>query len=398
MKVGQFAGETDAGRKRLRNEDAFVCRPPLFVVADGMGGAQAGELAARIATGVFEQSQDSPAIDGATRLRAMAHEANRQIYARSQTDPAYAGMGTTVTAALVEEERVALVHVGDSRAYRLRDGEISQLTDDHSLVAELVRSGRLTPEEAELHPQRAVITRALGTDPAVTADVFSVEARPGDIFLLCSDGLTTMLGDRAIATTVSKSSSASDAAAGLVKAANRSGGEDNVTALLFDVVDDSWTESQAPAAPSAQSDEDTLTELDGLPLLEETLSEPPRPYVPPPPAEGRRRRGGERGSSRLALAVAIVLALSALVIGAAVWGVRQAYFVGADENGRVVLYQGLPWDISGDVRLYRAVYISPVSAYQLSAEERQELFDHSLVSRPDGRERIEVFEREIQLP
>ena len=179
MRIGGAAGVTDTGRRRLRNEDAFVCRPPLFAVADGMGGARAGEIAAEIAAAALEESGFESR--GAEAVVELIVEANRRIWERSVADPATAGMGAVVTAALVDPDgTVAIGHVGDSRAYLLRDGEIEQLTTDHSLVAELVESGVLTPEEAETHPQRSAVTRALGTDPSVEVDAFTVAGEPGD--------------------------------------------------------------------------------------------------------------------------------------------------------------------------------------------------------------------------
>ena len=203
MKLGRAAGITDTGRRRLRNEDAFICEPPLFAVADGMGGARAGEVAAGLAATAFEEAGADVHSDSG--LEALIEEANRRIWERSVTDPATAGMGAVITAAFVDTKTgtVTVGHVGDSRAYRIRDGAIEQLTTDHSLVAELVESGVLTPEEAERHPQRSAITRALGTEPAVSVDTLTVEALPGDLFLICSDGLSSMLEDDEIAELVS---------------------------------------------------------------------------------------------------------------------------------------------------------------------------------------------------
>lgn len=393
MKIGQHAGLTDTGRTRLRNEDAFMRSPPLFVVADGMGGAQAGALAAHIAVSVFEGAAGAEAPDAASRLQALVQEANRQIFARSQDDPSLTGMGTTTTAALVEGSQVMIAHVGDSRAYRIRDGTMTQLTDDHSLVAELVRGGRLTPNEAELHPQRSVITRALGTGESVTADLLSVEGRPGDIFMLCTDGLTTMLSDQTITDTIVEARGAEEAAETLVKAANRGGGEDNITVLLFDLVDDAWQPGEQPPAPEVDEEADTLSELDELPVLDELLPEATRP-----PHARRRRRVRSFRISRAMLIVSLLATVAALAIGAAVWGMQRAHFVGADADGRLVVYQGLPWNITDGVGLYREIYVSPVQAYQLSKDERAALFDHALISESDARERIAPFEREIQLP
>ena len=181
MKLTQHAVVTHPGRRRRRNEDAYVVQPPLFAVADGMGGAQAGEIASRIAADVL---RDSAGGTGEDAVVAVIQEANRQVYEAAESDEARAGMGTTVTAALVGDDTVWIGHVGDSR------GELEQLTDDHSLVAELVRSGKLSPEEADTHPQRSVITRVLGTDPEVDVDTFEVATLPGDVFMICSDGLT----------------------------------------------------------------------------------------------------------------------------------------------------------------------------------------------------------------
>jgi protein phosphatase len=235
MRIASAAGITDTGRRRLRNEDAFVCRPPLFAVADGMGGARAGEVAAEIAATALEEAGVEGR--GAETLVGLIVEANRRIWERSVADPATSGMGAVVTAALVADDgTVAIGHVGDSRAYLLRDGSIEQLTQDHSLVAELVESGVLTPEEAETHPQRSAITRALGTEPSVDVDAFTVAGMPGDVFLICSDGLSTMVADDDVAAVVAEAGDdLTGAADRLIAAANAGGGVDNVTVILFEL-------------------------------------------------------------------------------------------------------------------------------------------------------------------
>jgi protein phosphatase len=183
-------------------------------------------------------------------------------------------MGTTMTVALVEDDSVAFGHVGDSRAYLARAGAIEQLTEDHSLVAELVRGGKLSPEEAVDHPQRSVITRALGTDPDVDVDAFTVEPQAGDMFLICSDGLTTMVGDETILKVLEGHRGTLDEAAEeLVKLANKAGGEDNITVIAFELTDepDERTVEQTQQLPAAAGadDEDTLDELDAVPVVEE---------------------------------------------------------------------------------------------------------------------------------
>jgi protein phosphatase len=308
--LGPVGAITDPGRKRRRNEDAYVIEPPLFAVADGMGGAQAGEVASKLAAGAVKEGRAERG--GEARIVSLIQEANRRIYDRSTADPNVSGMGTTMTVALVENGQVAFGHVGDSRAYLIRDGSLEQLTEDHSLVAELIRSGKLSPEEAETHPQRSVITRALGTDPDVDVDTFTIAAQVGDLFLLCSDGLTTMVPNSSILDLVESNRGNLDGALrALVGAANRGGGEDNITVVAFEIADtvlvrDGDTREQAvpPAEPHAE-DEDTLTEADGVPVVVDAA---------PAPAGKRRRHFLRRlvawlVVSALSAAVALVLVL-----------------------------------------------------------------------------------------
>jgi protein phosphatase len=265
VRLGASHGATDTGRKRRRNEDAFVCAPPLFAVADGMGGAQAGEVASELAAATLRESHT---VDGGEdRIVALVREANRRVHERAATDASASGMGTTITAALVAPDgTIAVGHVGDSRAYRLRGSDLEQLTNDHSLVAELVRRGELSPAEAEVHPQRSVITRALGTDPDIDVDAFTTVGAPGDLYLLCSDGLSSMVDARAINDILVRSrADLPTAARALVDAANRSGGEDNVTVVLFEVIDGEElpavgepSERTQEYAASVPDDEDTL--------------------------------------------------------------------------------------------------------------------------------------------
>jgi protein phosphatase len=221
-----------------------------------MGGAQAGEVASKLAAAALEDT-DPGSTGGVERVVELIQEANRRVYERSNADPAASGMGTTITAALVEGTNVTFGHVGDSRAYLVRDGVIEQLTEDHSLVNELMKSGKLSAEEAETHPQRSVITRALGTDPDVDVDTFVVDARENDLFLICSDGLTTMVGDDDILELLEKYHHDLDRAAkSLVAAANRAGGEDNITVVAFTIGADADETMKMPAAGTA--DDDTM--------------------------------------------------------------------------------------------------------------------------------------------
>ena|SRR6266511_1920974 len=322
--LGRSTGLSHPGRRRRHNEDAWVCDPPLFAIADGMGGARAGEIASRVAATALGEQVDG---HGEARVEALIQAANRRVYERSNEDSSTSGMGTTITVALVEDGTVAIGHVGDSRAYLVRDRKLEQLTEDHSLVAELVRSGRLSPEEAESHPQRSVITRAIGTDPDVDVDSFSIEGKPGDLFLLCSDGLTDMVGDEGILETVERSRDDLDAAAKeLVGLANRSGGEDNITVVFFELVEEG---AERPAdtkpmpaidgEPGEEPDEDTLSGLEKVPAVETMVVPPeqageaaerPRAEVEPPP-EPKEHLSVQ--AARVVVSLAVIAALLLLV-------------------------------------------------------------------------------------
>jgi protein phosphatase len=229
--VVEHAALSDVGRERDGNEDSFLELPPLFVVADGMGGAEAGEVASRTVVEVFEGAANAGELpDG---LEATVRRANERIHAMATDDPSRAGMGCTTTASIAAGGRLATAHVGDSRLYRLRGGSLEQLTDDHSLVGGLVRLGQLTPEEAENHPQRSVILRAVGVEASVEVDILHHELEPDDVYLACSDGLTGMVRDEVIAETLGMFPSLSQAAEMLIELANAAGGRDNITVVLF---------------------------------------------------------------------------------------------------------------------------------------------------------------------
>jgi PPM family protein phosphatase len=320
--LGRSTGFSHPGRKRRHNEDAWVCEPPIFAIADGMGGARAGELASRLAATALGVTVDG---SGEERVVALVEEANRRVFERGNEDSDASGMGTTITVALVEDGVVAIGHVGDSRGYLIRDGKLEQLTDDHTLVAELVRTGRLSPEEAETHPQRSVITRALGTDPDVDVDSFSVESKPGDLFLLCSDGLSSMVGDETILEVTEQRRDDLDATAKeLVSAANRRGGEDNITVVLFEIVEegaepvaDTKTLPALDEQPAAdEPDEDTLSGLEQVPAVDTMVVPPEQAQAVAVEAEPEPEPSKERFSvraARLIVALAIVAALALLV-------------------------------------------------------------------------------------
>ena len=378
----QVASVTDTGRRRRHNEDAYVCEPPLFAVADGMGGAQAGELASNLAAAALREDS-AERVGGEERVDELIQEANRRVYERQTQDSSATGMGTTMTVALVEDRHVAIGHVGDSRAYLVRNRRLEQLTEDHSLVAELVRSGKLSPEEADAHPQRSVITRALGTDPDVDVDTFSVETEPGDLFLLCSDGLTSMVDDETILREVERNrGDLSAAAKALVRAANKGGGDDNITVIFFEIGEGGETGDTARTVtlPPIEDDEEaTLDELGGVPAIQVE----------------ERARPRERHTGRGVLFAVLALVLLVGVCGFAAWGLWRSHFVGAEPDGHVAVYQGVPWNIVGNVKLYRAVYVSPLTTAQLSQAERKKLFDHTLRSDDSARAQVRRYEEQI---
>jgi serine/threonine protein phosphatase PrpC len=297
MTIRDAAGATDTGHRRRRNEDAYVCEPPLFAVADGMGGHQAGEVASRLAAAALRE--DVEPAGGAERVEALIREANRRIWQQATEDVTASGMGTTVTVALVEGDSITIGHVGDSRAYRIRGGQIEQLTDDHSLAGELERSGKLSAEEARMHPQRSVITRALGTEPDVEIDTFTVEGRAGDLYLLCSDGLSSMVDDASILELVEGRSGNLEAVAReLVRAANRSGGEDNITVVCFEL----GADGDETLVRGTEDDEDTLDGGIAIPAAE--------------PQDAPKRTSH---APRSLVALPIVLA----VVGLILWGLSR---------------------------------------------------------------------------
>jgi PPM family protein phosphatase len=368
LRVAEQYSGSDTGLQRRANEDSLLARSPLFVVADGMGGAQAGEVASRIAV----ESFDAGLKDAATpeqSLAAHALAANTRIYELSQNNPDHAGMGTTLTAVYVGEQEVAIAHVGDSRAYCLRDGELLRLTDDHSLVDELIRQGRLTPEEAEDHPQRSIITRALGPEAAVEVDTRSFRARPGDVYLLCSDGLTTMVSEARLAEILLAHTNLRAAGEALIAEANESGGKDNITVILLRLEEVGNEVPSTPGATSAGAPTQHTTSTGVQPVI------PRRPRQPEAPAQKPRRSRARRLVGPL-----LALALLGIVVAGAWVASQSVYFIGTNSRGLVTLYRGVPYELPGGVKLYSSDFVSGVSAASLTAPRRHTLLDHSLRS------------------
>jgi serine/threonine protein phosphatase PrpC len=394
LRVVEQAGLSDVGRQREANEDNLVIASPVFAVADGMGGARAGEVASRMAADAFGRL----ARDGTPeqRLTLVAKRANRQIFDLAQRDESHRGMGTTLTAAMLAAGAVSIGHVGDSRAYRLRDGVLEQLTQDHSLVAELERSGQLSPEAAEHHPQRSIITRALGPEPDVEVDTHTHPARAGDVYLLCSDGLTGMLSDDEVAGLLGGAASLDDAARSLIRAANQRGGKDNITVVLFRVEDDGEPEDEAAAALDEETIHRGLTVDDVHAAVADQEhsgsvvdSRAERRERPSPP----RRPDRTRSSVRRALAAAAALAVLAVVVVAAVVAARQVYFLGTDDTGLVTVYRGLPYELPLGVDLYSEQYQSGVPATSIPEARRERVLDHQWRDRADAEDLVRQLER-----
>jgi len=406
LRVAEHFEKSDTGRQRRANEDSFFARAPLFVVADGMGGAQAGEVASRLAAETFAAGLHGEGTSE-QRLEARVREANSRIHELSQGDRALNGMGTTITAAYLDGDELSLAHVGDSRAYLLRDGELTRLTRDHTLVEELVRRGELTEQEAAEHPQRSIITRALGPEPDIDVDLRTHRVHAGDVLLLCSDGLTGMIGEDEVERILGGARSLRDAGRALVDAANEAGGRDNITVVLFRVDEagalaptDGVEEGAAVSGGSADragGGEDARAAAEGGRARARsrqdppaTASMPPR-VVPPREKAGRGREPLPRRVKLLAATTAVVVVVGALA--AAGWfASRAVFFVGTNGGGMVTVYRGLPWDLPAGIRLYESYYVSGVPASLLSGAQRSRLLDHRLRSQEDVQSLIAQLE------
>jgi PPM family protein phosphatase len=413
LRAAEVSCKTDTGRQRRDNEDNAYARAPVFVVADGMGGAQAGEVASRIAIEAFENGLPDTG-SPEERLSTLVREANHQIYERSRADRQRAGMGTTLTAAFVDDAHVAIAHVGDSRAYLFRGETLQRLTQDHSLVDELVRRGKLTEEQAAEHPQRSIITRALGPEPDVEVDTWTYPARPGDVVLLCSDGLTSMISEEQVREVLVAHDNLDEAADALIHAANEAGGRDNITVVLFrleevgdgDGVSEEETMVGMTGVPGpAAADGDSDGGGDSAPA---GRAEDPRGStavaVAPPPARPTQRRlapsppGGARRLTprapvvpgrppRFIKPVAALIAIAIVVglIGSAGYlASRQLYFLGTNAQGIVTVYRGFPYDLPFGVPLYETYYVSGLPASLIPAPRRAQLLNNDLRSQTNA--------------
>ena len=332
----RVGSRTDIGRARERNEDSMLVKEPLFAVADGMGGHRGGDVASAMTRDALEDL-DLPAEGSMAALVEKIKDANRAVLDRGAAEGALRGMGTTLTAVLTDGDKAHVAHVGDSRAYLYRNGVLQQLTEDHTLVQRMVREGRLTADQAERHPQRSVLTRALGVDDDLPVDELTLDVHPGDRILICSDGLTGMLDEERIGEILESEPDPQAACDRLVEEANAAGGEDNITVIVIDAQDgdgggngDGGTTGRTATAEPV-GDGSTATEEPAAPAGER--AEGARP--------GRRRRRRRR---------ILALAVVALVVIAGIVGVRiylsQQWYVG-DADGKVAIYNGIPAKVLG---------------------------------------------------
>ena len=353
LAMTEVARRSDVGRRRTHNEDRDLVAPPVLAVADGLGGQRAGEVAAAIAIEAVARIVGSPS-PGA--MRASAEEANRTIRRMAGRSPERAGMGTTLTAALLAHGRIWVAHVGDSRAYLFRDDELQRLTSDHSVVAELVRRGDLSAEEAERHPQRNVITRALGAEPVVRVDQVEVPARPGDVLLLCSDGLCALVPDSEVQAMMLRERDLDACAAALTAAANEAGGIDNITVVLARI----GVGDQAEVLPSERPKSGDTAPHPVVLAAEPVTVIGKTPPSPRRNAEAPSRRTSvlehvdrPRRASRARVPLLLSLALLAIAGGAATWVGSRSYFLDTDSAGQVRLRHGLPFEF-GPVKMFTA--------------------------------------------
>ena len=394
LKAAETIVRTDVGRQRRSNEDSSFASGPVFVVADGMGGAQAGEVASQMVVEAFTEGLPE---DGTPeeRLSVVVQRANREIHARSRSDAASAGMGTTVTAAYLDQDSVALAHVGDSRAYLLRDGELSRLTEDHSLVEELLRGGKLTEEEAQEHPQRSVITRALGIEPIVEIDTWTYPLRAGDVVLLCSDGLTSMLSEQRVQQLLVGAADLGEAGDRLIAEANAAGGRDNITVVIFRV------ELVAEGEPAV--DQPTIINPAGALLVAPAAAEtkPARharlqgwkPHMPSGFVQpGREPRHFGLLGKTVAVLAALVFVLG-LVGAGGYLASRQLYFLGTNRQGTVVLYRGFPYVLPLGIPLYETYYVSGVPAARIPADRRATWLNHAMRDQTNAISMINALEQ-----
>lgn len=407
LRVAEYAAASDVGRVRKANEDSYYVRSPLFVVADGMGGANAGEVASKIAVDSFKDPLND-SIAPEPRMAGVVRTANHQIHKQSNSSDEFKGMGTTITALLFGDDELTIAHVGDSRAYRLRDGELERLTRDHSLVGEMVRRGAITEAEAEVHPQRSILTRALGPEDDVEIDTLSHGVKAGDVYLICSDGLTGMVAEATIAQEMGSGKPLQEVAETLIAKANENGGVDNITVVAFKV---NGASSKAPAPPTAEEepagDETIIVPAVVVPPAAEVETPPAaRPQTAAgangndqaapqtAPSAGYAQRRAESKKSRRWVGAVIISVVLLIGIAGAVIGSLNVYFIGGNEKGLVTVYRGLPYELPLSIDLYTRDFVTSVPVSDLPAGARAQILDHKLRTRTDALDLARQIEKD----
>jgi serine/threonine protein phosphatase PrpC len=342
----RVGSRTDIGRARQRNEDSLLVRDPLYAVADGIGGHRGGDVASHLAIETLEQAEPTADLS-ADGIVQRIKEANRRIVERGEADRALRGMGTTMTALIATDDKAHLAHVGDSRAYLLRDGAFQQLSEDHTLVQRMVRDGKISPDEAFGHPQRSILTRALGSEDSVDVDVLTLDLHEGDRLLLCTDGLSGLVQPEEIQAVLEEEPDPQRACNLLVEAANEAGGDDNITVIIVDAL--------RPEDHRSSGDGDSAGV--STPVAVAKTDRRPGPAAEEEPA-GAERRG--RGKRRLIAWIAVVVVL----VVAAIFGFRayvhHQWFVG-ESGDRVAIYNGIPTTVAG-FRLSHVAHLTELSA------------------------------------
>jgi len=387
----RYAAATDVGLVRSNNEDAYLTAPPLFAVADGMGGHRAGEVAS---AGAIRTLREGAGHD-TDSLVAAVQAANRAVHTEASANPDLAGMGTTITAMMTRHDAAQIVHVGDSRAYLLRDGRLRRLTQDHTVVERLAREGKIPADEVDRHPQRSVLERALGVSPEVDVDVQLLDVRPGDRLLLCTDGLTSMLDDDDIREILEATPDPQAAAQALVEAALAAGGKDNVTVVIVDFPkrgggpDPSRTAEQPAVVLTgggsygsqrlgrSMPGEGPASAPSARRVPSHRMREADRPGPPAGPAPAGRPVHGlptipaRRRRTRLLLGTVVVVPLLVVGLVGGLFAVRSSWYVG-EQSGHVAVFRGVPGSFAG-IRVSSLVRTTDIPTASLPSYNQQQL-------------------------
>jgi serine/threonine protein phosphatase PrpC len=402
--------KTDVGRRREVNEDSFLVHEPLFVVADGMGGHVAGDIASSTAIDTIKEQSPSASAEDLNTLAGLVLRANSRILEKAQGDSTLRGMGTTCTLLLLDSSKAHFAHVGDSRAYLLRGGTLTQITEDHTLVGRMVKEGRLSAEDAERHPQRSIVTRALGVDSEVEVDLMTVDVAEGDRILICSDGLSSMLDFESIAAILNEDPDPQAAAERLVDAANDAGGEDNITVVIVDIGSDGSRGTAAATESSRAATAESPGSMAGQPVAPSSsemtyagaVAAPPEPQrrEEPPAAPAKDETHDEPPARTWPRKLVVALVLVLLLGAAAFFGVQyllgNSWYVGVNDDGFVTVYEGIPEEVAG-LTLNDEIEVSDIHVDELPGFLGQNVTDGiKKDSLAEARSHIAILEEQVE--